>query len=64
MIPSTASHNQPIPYNKTIYRQRNRIERMFARLEDFRRIATCYDKLARNLLSGTLIVTTVVWWLN
>lgn len=37
---------------------------MFARLEDFRRIATCYDKLARNLLSGTLIVTTVVWWLN
>ena len=64
VIPSTASRNQPIPYNKTIYRQRNLIERMFARLKDFRRIATRYDKLARNFLAGALIVATVVWWLN
>jgi transposase len=64
VIPSTASRNQPIPYNKTIYRERNLIERMFARLKDFRRIATRYDKLARNFLAGALIVATVVWWLN
>ena len=59
-----SSRKQPIPYNKTIYRQRNLIERMFVRLKDFRRIATRYDKLARNFLAGALIVATVVWWLN
>lgn len=64
VIPSTASRNRPIPYNKTIYRQRNLIERMFARLKDFRRIATRYDKLARNFLAGAFIVATVLWWLN
>jgi len=64
VIPSTASRNRPIPYNKKIYRQRNVIERMFARLKDFRRVATRYDKLARNFLAGALIVATLVWWLN
>ena len=37
---------------------------MFARLKDFRRIATRYDKLARNFLAGALIAAAVVWWLN
>jgi transposase len=64
VIPSTASRRTPIPYNKTIYRQRNLIERMFSRLKDFRRVATRYDKLARNFLAGALIAAAVVWWLN
>jgi transposase len=64
VIPSTTSRSQPIPYNKTIYRQRNLIERMFARIKDFRRVATRYDKLARNFLAGALIVAAVIWWLN
>ena len=64
VIPSTASRHSLIPYNKAVYRQRNVIERMFARLKDFRRVATRYDKLARNFLAGALIVATVVWWLN
>jgi transposase len=37
---------------------------MFAHLKDFRRIATRYDKLARNLLAGALIAAAVIWWLN
>jgi transposase len=64
VIPSTNSRKRPIPHNTTIYRQRNLIERMFARLKDFRRVATRYDKLARNFLAGALIVATVIWWLN
>jgi transposase len=64
VIPSTTSRSQPIPYDKRLYRQRNLIERMFARLKDFRRIATRYDKLARNFLAGALIAAAVVWWLN
>ena len=37
VIPSIMSRRQPIPYSKTIYRQFNLIERMFARLKNFRR---------------------------
>jgi transposase len=37
---------------------------MFARLKDFRRIVTRYDKLARNFLAGALIAAAAVWWLN
>ena len=64
VIPSTASRSCPIPYSKSAYRQRNLIERMFARLKDFRRVATRYDKLARNFLAGALLAATVIWWLN
>ena len=64
VIPSTTSRRQPIPYDKTLYRQRNVIERMFARLKDFRRVATRYDKLARNFLAGVMIAATLLWWLN
>ena len=64
VIPSTTSRSQPIPYNRKLYRQRNLIERMFARLKDYRRIATRYDKLARNFLAGAMIAATAIWWLN
>lgn len=64
VIPSTASRSRPIPYSKTAYRQRNPIERMFARLKNFCCIATRYDKLARNFLAGALLAATVIWWLN
>jgi transposase len=51
VIPSTTSRTVPIAYDKRAYRQRNRIERMFGRLKDFRRVATRYDKLAANYLA-------------
>lgn len=64
VIPSIARRKPLIPYDREAYRQRNLIERMFSRLKDFRRIATRYDKLARNFLAGVLIAAAVVWWLN
>ena len=64
VIPSIARRKPLIPYDREAYRQRNLIERMFARLKDFRRIATRYDKLARNFLAGVLIAAAVTWWLN
>ena len=64
MIPSTTSRRKPIPYDKAVYRERNLIARMFARLKDFRRVATRYDKLARNFLAGAIIAATLIWWLN
>jgi transposase len=35
---------------------------MFCRLKDFRRIATRYDKLARNYASAVALVATIIWW--
>jgi transposase len=62
VIPSTASRRQPIPYDRTAYRARNLVERLWCRLKDWRRIATRYDKLARNYLSGALIAATISFW--
>jgi transposase len=64
VIPSIARRKPLIPYDREAYRQRNLIERMFARLKDFRRVATRYDKLATNFLASVLIAATVIWWLN
>jgi transposase len=62
VIPSIARRKPLIPHEA--YRQRNLIERMFARLKDFRRVATRYDKLARNFLAGVILTAIVIWWLN
>jgi transposase len=62
VIPSTTSRNRPIPYDRQAYRERNRIERAFCSLKDFRRIATRYDKLARNFLAGVEIAAVILWW--
>jgi len=37
---------------------------MFCRLKDFRRIATRYDKLARNFIAGTLFAAIAIRWIN
>jgi len=62
VIPTTTSRKRPIPYDTVAYRQRNTVERLWARLKDFRRVATRYDKLAANFLSGVLIAATISYW--
>jgi transposase len=64
VIPPNPTRKHPHAYDGEAYKARNRIERMFCRLKDFRRIATRYDKLARNFLAGILIAAAIVWWLN
>ena len=64
VIPSTASRATPIPYDKRAYKERNRIERMWCRIKDWRRIATRYDKLARNYISGAYLAALIACWLN
>jgi transposase len=63
VIPSRRSRHDPLPLDQEAYRQRNVIERMFCRLKDFRRIATRYDKLARNYLAGVCLVSVLEYWL-
>lgn len=62
VIPSTASRKRAIPHDAAAYRDRNMIERAFCSLKDYRRIATRYDKLARNFLSTIAIAAIILWW--
>jgi putative transposase len=63
VIPSVARRKPLIPHDPLAYRQRNLIERMFGRLKDVRRIATRYDKLARNFLASITLAATLTWWI-
>jgi transposase len=45
------------------YKGRLVIEQMFCRLKAFRRIATRYDRSARNFLSALCLAATVCYWL-
>lgn len=64
VIPSTTSRRTPLPYDAEAYKARNLVERLWCRLKDWRRLATRYDKLARNFLSTALIAATFSYWLN
>jgi transposase len=48
-----------VPHN--LYRQRNQVERFFCKLKHFRRIATRFEKLARNFLSAVLLAASRLW---
>src|SRR6187549_2607833 len=63
VIPNRSNRKEPFTFNKRLYKLRWRIEAAFNRLKDFRRIATRYDKLARNYLASVCLVAAVVWWI-
>jgi transposase len=44
VIPPKSNRKQQREYDKELYKKRNRIERCFSRLKQFRRFATRYDK--------------------
>lgn len=63
-IPSKANRKVSIPHDTVLYRQRHRIENMFGKLKDWRRIHTCYDRCAHTFMSAIYIAATVIFWLN
>jgi transposase len=50
-------------YDKQLYRQRHKIENMFGRINDWRRVATRYDRYAHTFMSTICIAATVCYWL-
>ena len=62
-IPSKANRKIPIAHDKILYRQRHKIENMFGRLKDWRRIHTRYDRCAHTFMSAICIAATVIFWL-
>ena len=63
VIPNRPNRKQRFSFNKQLYKERRRIENAFCRLKDFRRIATRYDKLARNYFASVCLAAALVWWI-
>ncbi|MBM6582458.1 IS5 family transposase [Microvirga sp. BT689] len=63
-IPPTNSSKVPIAYDKALYRQRHKVENMFAKLKDWRRIATRYDRCAHTFFSAVCIAAAVAFYLS
>lgn len=61
LIPSRKNSLEPRPYDRVIYKERNQIERLFNRLKQCRRVATRYEKTARNFLAMLQLAGTMLW---
>jgi len=64
VIPNKSNRVTLHSFSKRAYKGRNVIERCFCRLKDFRRVATRYDKLARNFLAAVHLAAIVAYWIN
>jgi transposase len=60
-IPSCSRRLVRRSIDPAIYRQRNLVERFFCKIKQFRRVATRFDKLARNFLAAVLLAATRLW---
>lgn len=63
-IPPKKNRKTRIQYDKTLYKQRHKVENMFGRLKNWRRITMRYDRCAHTFLSAICIAATVIFYLN
>ena len=63
VIPPRPERRPPFPQacDWRLYKERNLVERMFAKLKQFRRVATRYDKLIQNFRGFVLIAAIMLW---
>jgi transposase len=60
-IPTQSAVKAQRSVDPRLYRQRNLVERYFCNLKQFRRIATRFEKLARNLLAAVALASARLW---
>jgi len=60
-IPTSSRRKVQRSVAPDLYRKRNLVERFFCRLKQFRRIATRFDKTARNFLAAVALASTRIW---
>jgi transposase len=60
-IPRKRGEHRTGPFDRRLYRQRNKIERLINRLKQFRRIATRDEKRAANYLAMLYLATIILW---
>ena len=56
------NRKHPIRHDRRRHRDHWRVEATIGRLKDFRRVATCYDKLARNYAPAVDLAAIVAFW--
>lgn len=61
VIPPKSNRKKPREYDKEVYKARHLIENFFAKLKQYRAIATRYDKLANTFLGGIFLASSVIW---
>jgi transposase len=61
VIPPRANRLVKRDYDRDLYKTRHLIENFFAKLKQFRAIATRYDKTARNFLAAIHLAASMVW---
>lgn len=60
VIPPTKNRKYPRPYDRALYRERNKAERGFNLFKQFRRVATRYEKRSRNFLGMVLLAGIMI----
>lgn len=60
-IPSRANSTEPVEHDEAMYRERNRVERLVGKLKQFRRVATRFEKTARNYRAVVTLAVIVLW---
>ena len=61
VIPPHPARAHPIPHDRDLYKERHVVECFFAKIKQFRRIATRYEKTATNFLAMVHLACTMVW---
>jgi transposase len=61
VIPPKANRKEPRPYDKDLYKARHLIENFFAKLKQFRALATRYDKRATHFLAAIHLAAAIIW---
>lgn len=59
-IPPRKNRVEPIEYDRHLYKERNVVERFFARVKQYRRVATRYDKKAANFLGFVWLASIAI----
>ena len=59
-IPPRKNRTEPIEYDRHLYKERNAVERYFARIKQYRRVATRYDKKAANFLGFVWLASIAI----
>jgi transposase len=57
-------HEAPVACTAWIYNNRNRVERLWARLKEWRVVATRYEKTARSFLGVLCLAASLDWLKN
>lgn len=61
VIPPKRNRKVQRAYDTELYKERNRIERFFNKLKQFRRVATRYDKLLANFMGFVKLAAIAIW---